>query len=452
MTILIDCMVCTLQMFVFTSYIKELMGLRRPVFWMPFCWLVLEGIGRILEKYFNIMGANALIYFVLLSGIAIIMCKGDWRKKIFATIAYVVVSNAVEVILVGVLLVFKVCDMENLLSDPLLTSQLIMLDTMLVFISFRLLFSLGKRWIKVQEPIHNWLGIFGVSVSCFVAMFIVGLDMYNKQSFTIGKLWVMCILIGLNFLSYYFYSVAAEKAKMALETRIYQEQIDVYQEWYEDIQQVRKEMRAFRHDMRNHFKVLKTLCAKGTNEWEARKCLQEIDKYIGEFEASFRDDIEETDSGNLVIDSILNAKKSVATSKGINITLDLMIPQHMDCNGTDVVILLANLLDNAIEACESVEDTEKKITLSINYASSNLIICVCNTYNGHWDGKSTSSTKSMLLPTTKADSKKHGIGMQNVLEVVEKYKGNMEWKAESGWFQVDLMLYNFVSIRERDKV
>ena len=299
---------------------------------------------------------------------------------------------------------------------------------------------------------HNWLGIFGVSLSCFVVMLIVSLDMYDRNKFTLSKLLVMCILIGLNFLSYYFYSVSAEKEKMALETRIYQEQISVYQEWYEDIQQVRREMKAFRHDMKNHFNVLKNMCAKGSDAQEAQYCLQEINKYISEFDVSFREDFAETDSGNLVIDSIINAKRSLAAAKGIKMTLSLTVPRHMDCNGTDVVILLANLLDNAIEACEAVKNTEKEITFSIDYVSCNLIICICNTYNGNLDGQSGSSSDRMLLPTTKSDSERHGIGMQNVLSVVDKYRGNMEWKAESGWFQVDLLLYKFIKMEEKAEV
>ena len=452
MIIFMECIVCILQMLVFTSYIKELLGLRRSVYWMLLCWLVLEGSGRLLQRCFEMTGANAFIYLVLLSAIAVIMCKGNWKKKIFATLVYVVLTSAIEVILLGALMVFKVCDKESLLADPLLTNQLLILNTMLVFVCFRLFFSLDKRWIKVQEPVHNWLGIFGVSLSCFVVMLIVSLDMYDRNKFTLSKLLVMCILIGLNFLSYYFYSVSAEKEKMALETRIYQEQISVYQEWYEDIQQVRREMKAFRHDMKNHFNVLKNMCAKGSDAQEAQYCLQEINKYISEFDVSFREDFEETDSGNLVIDSIINAKKSLAAIKGIKMTLSLTVPRHMDCNGTDVVILLANLLDNAIEACEAVKNTEKEITFSIDYASCNLIICICNTYSGNLDGQSGSSSGKRLLPTTKSDSEKHGIGMQNVLSVVDKYKGTMEWKAESGWFQVDLLLYKFIKMEEKAEV
>lgn len=452
MIIFMECIVCILQMLVFTSYIKELLGLRRSVYWMLLCWLVLEGSGRLLQRCFEMTGANAFIYLVLLSAIAVIMCKGNWKKKIFATLVYVVLTSAIEVILLGALMVFKVCDKESLLADPLLTNQLLILNTMLVFVCFRLFFSLDKRWIKVQEPVHNWLGIFGVSLSCFVVMLIVSLDMYDRNKFTLSKLLVMCILIGLNFLSYYFYSVSAEKEKMALETRIYQEQISVYQEWYEDIQQVRREMKAFRHDMKNHFNVLKNMCAKGSDAQEAQYCLQEINKYISEFDVSFREDFAETDSGNLVIDSIINAKRSLAAAKGIKMTLSLTVPRHMDCNGTDVVILLANLLDNAIEACEAVKNTEKEITFSIDYVSCNLIICICNTYNGNLDGQSSSSSDRMLLPTTKSDSERHGIGMQNVLSVVDKYRGNMEWKAESGWFQVDLLLYKFIKMEEKAEV
>ena len=41
MTIVMECVVCIFQMLVFTSYIKELLGLKRSVYWIPLCWLVL---------------------------------------------------------------------------------------------------------------------------------------------------------------------------------------------------------------------------------------------------------------------------------------------------------------------------------------------------------------------------------------------------------------------------
>ena len=73
------------------------------------------------------------------------------------------------------------------------------------------------------------------------------------------------------------------------------------------------------------------------------------------------------------------------------------------------------------------------------------MIKIQNSYDGSMDGQSGELTETVTWKTTKEDRHLHGIGMKNVVEVVKKYEGVVDWKAEDGMFQVEIFLYEFQS-------
>ena len=143
----------------------------------------------------------------------------------------------------------------------------------------------------------------------------------------------------------------------------------------------------------------------------------------------------------MVIDSIIDAKKSYAASKGISMTVKMLAPREMKSNELDMVILLGNLLDNAVEACEKIPEERRFITLLVSYGMKNLVISVENSYDGHLDGRAGSQIEAFALDTTKQNTVMHGIGMQNIRGIVDKYKGGISWKAKNQVFYVDIILY-----------
>lgn len=106
-------------------------------------------INRVIFDIKPNVAVNALSFLLLLCMIAIIMCRGSWKKRIFVTITYVVIVDVIEAILVSALMVLKVRDMDSLLSDPMLSGQILILNQMLVFISYRIFFFVGRRWLNL---------------------------------------------------------------------------------------------------------------------------------------------------------------------------------------------------------------------------------------------------------------------------------------------------------------
>ncbi len=92
----------------------------------------------------------------------------------------------------------------------------------------------------------------------------------------------------------------------------------------------------------------------------------------------FQTKFERTD--NFVIDSILSYKLQEADRLGIETKMDVKVPKDLNVSAYVLTGILTNLLDNAMEACEKVQD--KKIKITIKYAKKMLIIRISNTYDG----------------------------------------------------------------------
>lgn len=159
------------------------------------------------------------------------------------------------------------------------------------------------------------------------------------------------------------------------------------------------------------------------------------------------------DTGNMELDAILNYALDKADKLGCVTETKITVPKITFMNEFDLNILLGNLLDNALEALGKVH--EKYLYVGISYNKSMLLIRVKNTYDGVFDrnggtGKSFKNAdlsdkldedKSLQKKFKSSKEGKHGIGLKNIKEVVEKYDGEINVDAGDKYFNVDIILY-----------
>ena len=100
---------------------------------------------------------------------------------------------------------------------------------------------------------------------------------------------------------------------------------------------------------------------------------------------------------------------------------------NLPFDASDMVVLLSNLLDNAIEACQQYDKGDKTIHV-MAVAQQDFFVSVRNTsepvviINGS-------------IPTTKPEPQMHGFGLANIRLILEKYSGEYTMFYENGWFQ-----------------
>ncbi|MDC7279404.1 ATP-binding protein [Butyrivibrio fibrisolvens] len=215
--------------------------------------------------------------------------------------------------------------------------------------------------------------------------------------------------------------------------QLFQRQYEQYKLAVDNSEALRKEM----HDMKHYVMAL-----KNEDDPDRRaEVLEDMEQAIA-IQESFMN------TGNKVLDVILTTKSLQCQKK--NITLNAMVDGDLlaDIHVKDICSLFGNILDNAIEATQQVEDMEKRlITLSVRKRNQFTIV-ECENISDSSNVKLRSNKRrrrfgrNSLPKTTKGDNVKHGFGLKSISQVAEKYGGAMNCSYENGWFKVKVLLAN----------
>ena len=441
-------LICILQMTVFGVYLRHVLGFRRRLIWLPVCWLLTELISYGAEWLGTAMGidlsamtiVNAAVYLLCLEGTAFLLCNGDWWKKILLVLGFDMLVSVCETLLVSVLIFFQVSSIEAITAEPAISDTLLVLTQVIIFGVMQFIIYPLEKSRQEETGNFHWKGILLISAACLFAIVALALNAVGNRNFQAGQILALIVLIGLDFLCYYLYELETKKARITMEAELYRRQIGWYQEWYRNIQQIKAGIHALNHDIHNHFSTIGRLCRIEDAEPEtaAAERLAMVRDYIDSIDPHYQIPHYDTNSGNMLIDTVIDTKKGYAASLGISVLVTLFLPKQITYDNVDMVILLGNLFDNAIEACRGAAG-EKEIKLEMRYVSNTLLLHMSNSYNGALDGQS-GGTETKMPKTTKQDQAEHGMGMQNIAAVVAKYGGTMEWAAENCSFVTDIML------------
>lgn len=226
-----------------------------------------------------------------------------------------------------------------------------------------------------------------------------------KQLFTGIALWLVCI----NIIMFYFMQnigkreyLLHEKAMLELETK---NQLKLYETISEQVTNQRK----LSHEYKNQLTCIQSLCA--TEEYGQLK------NYLEQINGEVLHDLDYIDTGNSFVNAVLNAKYEEAERKNILIICKINDLSGLAINSSDLVILLSNLLNNAIEACERC-NKEREIKIKCVFTNNEFILSIKNNYNGNLN-----KIGENLFTTKEQDKENHGIGLKNVIQIVEKNEG-----------------------------
>lgn len=205
-------------------------------------------------------------------------------------------------------------------------------------------------------------------------------------------------------------------------------QSDLLEKHCEEVQNMYKQTRGWRHDYHNHIQTMKAHLAMGNYE--------ELEIYLNELDTDLRTVDTVIKTGNVMIDAILNSKISLAKNREILVDAKAIVPKDLNTmiSEVDLSLIIGNLMDNAMEACMKIECPEKRfIRVYIDILKGQLYIYVMNSTQEKLKriGKIYESTKN---------KKYHGFGLMRIDKVVDKYNGYLERQDEPGVFATEVML------------
>ena len=210
-----------------------------------------------------------------------------------------------------------------------------------------------------------------------------------------------------------------------IDKRIAAYQRELIETHYQEVDNMYRQIRGWRHDYRNHIQMMKVLAANGD--------MDGIKSYLDMLDTDLNTVDTVVKTGNAMADAILNSKISLARSKNIAVHVDAHIPVKLKMSELDLCCIIGNLFDNAIEASLELPEDRRMIRVYMDMKNTQLYISFTN----------FTATKKMvkigkIFRSTKGDG--HGFGLVRMDNIIERLDGYLSRNSEDGAFTTEILI------------
>lgn len=352
-------------------------------------------------------------------GLIAFQYHGNFQKKILAT-AFTYISFFISEIIVGVITnyfsfpIFAEADYHNAVG--LMIAKL--LNFMLILIARKFQFLNTNRSVST----FDWIATICIPIGTIsLEIMLIHAKSTSKWAVFVS---VMIVFL-LNGFIFYLYDKMEESYQQKLESVEIEQERTIYYHQCMAMMESEQNLRQFKHNINNQLEMIQILIEKGNMD-ELKKQLNDILQEKEKMEHICT-------TGNVVVDGILNYKLGILKQADVEIRTELEIPKQIFMNTKDLTLLFGNLLDNMIDALIPMQ-TNKICSIRMKFSKNRLFLHFANTYE-----KEVVCVHGKII-SSKPDEKEHGIGLQSVQEVVDKYHGYMDIHYGSQIFSINVIL------------
>lgn len=279
--------------------------------------------------------------------------------------------------------------------------------TILIYIS--VFGSLQKLHVVMKDKVENAM-LLSMSMILITFAFILEKSKENDR-IIFYTLLLSTIMISVLYLFYRYCKLLKEQA----DSKIIQHSIDITSEYVKSLEKEHEEIRKIRHDIMNQLTALEYLIEQKDFD-EVKHLLYKLNESIDVNKVSI--------SGNVYIDAVLRQK--IIEYEHITFDTDIKVTKDFMLEGSDLISLLSNIIDNA---CEELERISKNVfQLTIRGNTTQLII------------KETNECRTHVNMKTDKNKKLHGYGLKIIEEIVHKYNGEINYGTENSLFKMSILI------------
>lgn len=271
---------------------------------------------------------------------------------------------------------------------------------------------------------HLYLLLFPCIFIVWVIRSGLGLDMWVNRNLSTNQafmnptnLWALLWILGTCAIFFILLNLVSRINAISIqeaEQKSLEAQIRKQNTYLEEAKKRNQQYRMFQHDIQNHFLVLSGLIHE-KNYDEAEKYFEKLHRISDKLLVGI-------ETGNPVIDILLNEKINFAKLNHIEVKHEVQIPSGCSVEDMDLCVILANAIDNAVQACVKGVNGQPVISIFLRKRHNFLIIEVTNTMH------------------LEHETLKYGTGLKNIQHMVEKYEGTMEIEMGGGSFRLTILL------------
>lgn len=215
---------------------------------------------------------------------------------------------------------------------------------------------------------------------------------------------------GMNMVVFYLIYDIVDREMQIHENGIFLMQVKSQVNMYRSISENFDIQRRKTHEYKNQIMCIESLIAK--------RQYDKLKKYVKNIYGDLNKELDVINTNNVIINAVLNTKYQEMSENNIVFVFRVNDLAELGISDEDIVIILSNLLNNAIEACNKCHGI-RIVKLKFMKERDRIIIAVKNTFNHiiHYKNGEIKSTKI-------SEAGEHGVGIKNIVRTVEKYEGS----------------------------
>lgn len=250
--------------------------------------------------------------------------------------------------------------------------------------------------------------------------------LYRGRSIALYLIIIICILLSELLITFFIYKIAYE-VQQNLHLSQQNQFLEIHVHEYNALRDYMEQTKQIRHDFKQQLRTISFLLES--------ECYDELKSYMNDYTADFYNTEHSSLCGNSAVDAIAGYYRQLADYSGIKTDWILDLPEKLPMPEPVFCSMLGNLLENAIDGCKTINNSERVIHIAAEMPSSSILVLVIeNTYNGEIK-KSSDNTRIISVK-----HERNGIGIESVKAIVEKYNGNMQINYDSKTFCVNILL------------
>lgn len=317
-------------------------------------------------------------------------------------------------------------------ASALIGRLIIILSRLILFVGLIILSRISTKKnnsVTADMSDKEWIQflIFPIFTICAV-MLMISSVIKSYHSDIIAIYYIIAIgLIVLNLVVFHLISEILENSRNMKEAEALRQQSIGQLELYNSMRENYNIQRQRTHEYKNQIVCMDMLMKK--------KDYSKLEDYIGNISDGLDAQLDMVDTNNDVVNAIFNAKYYEAIKNDVLVVLKINDLSDIKISDNDIVTILSNLLDNAIEAAKQCDIGKRIVKIKMLYEDAVLSIAVSNSYKAE-----PVLTEDGYIRTTKKDREEHGWGMRNVVATLEKYNAEYIIDYKNGEFVFSIIM------------
>ena len=386
---------------------------------VPLC--ILSFVSAAAASCFLNEGAADFVYG-LIAVVVSVLAAAEKKKAPMIILTYLYVC-VLDMIIYGIISSIVKFELDTAIMNKGLN---IMLNSLALIVIIPLsLYSVRKKKVfheglSIVNILLLSLGGVALALSLTISLLVFGNNISDKYA----RIAQVCMsFIGLVFIACAFLLVSGRIKNELLKSENSNAWhiMKAQETYYKMLLQREEETRAFRHDIQNHLNCLSMLYQD--MKWP------EFEKYLEDLNNAFHDIKKVTETGNKIVNSIVS--DIISKHHDVKYAWKGCLPEEFNITPMQVCTIFSNLISNAFEAAEKVENGD--VCIEVRNIGTSVVVLISNA------SKDVPKKINGKLVSSKTEEH-HGFGIGNVIKVLNSLNGSFRMEAADSRVSVEVII------------